>query len=347
MHHFCTLFDSNYLVRGLTLYDSLREHCGPFQLHILCLNDACYEFFQQHSLPGIVPVALATFENSSPALAEARGNRTLIEYYFTCSSAFTHFVMQQNPDIELVTYLDADMYFFADPAPIFAELEGHSIGISPHRFPGKLRKLERYGLYNVAWVSFRRDPDGLSCLQHWNDQCLEWCYDRLEGERFADQKYLDAWPDLYQGVRVIEHPGANLAPWNVGRHRIQESDGRVLVDDQPLIFYHYHGLKRVGSLPVYDTSLGYNRAVLTRTLREKVYRPYLQALVDARRHWLEEDDDGAELSGIRNFVNELWRSQLSRSLSKLAINLYSLLVCRAFMRFTPAPPTAGSQSGNR
>src|SRR5207237_5145326 len=101
------------------------------------------------------------------------------------------------------------------------------------------------GIYTVGWVSFRRDADGLACLRWWRERCLEWCRDRHEDGRFADQKYLDDWPTRFEGVRVLQHKGANLAPWNLSNVTVQIREGRIQADEEPLLFFHFHGLKQV------------------------------------------------------------------------------------------------------
>lgn len=333
MYHFCTYFDSNFLATGLTLYRSLEEQCPEFRLWVLCLDDKCHEVLSNVDFKHIVAVPLCDLEVADPALAGARANRTLIEYYFTCTAAFTLFLLDRNPEIELISYVDADLYFFADPAPIYEEMRGHSVGIIEHRFPESMKKLERYGIYNVGWVSFRRDEPGLACLGLWREQCIEWCYDRLEGDRFADQKYLDPWPGRFSGVRVIQHPGANLAPWNVARFKVHSSEGKVLVDNEILLFFHFHGLKKVNGLPLYDTSLGDNRAVLHSTLRKCVYHRYLAARRSVSGELLENGYVVIARGNVRNFVNGMWANQSLRSVSKFALVLYSMLVCRAYLIF--------------
>src|SRR5207244_8164736 len=95
----------------------------------------------------------------------------------------------------------------------------------------------------VGWVSFRRDAHALACLHWWRERCLEWCYDRYEDGRFADQKYLDDWPSRFQRVAVLQHKGANLAPWNLANYTIRANGDRVLVDEAPPILSHFQDRK--------------------------------------------------------------------------------------------------------
>jgi hypothetical protein len=333
MYHFCTYFDSNFLATGLTLYRSLEEQCPQFKLWVLCLDDKCFEVLSSGNFPNLLAVPLSDLESADIPLAESRANRSLIEYYFTCTASFTLFLLDRNPEIKLITYLDADLYFFADPAPIYGELLGHSVGIIGHRFPEAMKKLERYGIYNVGWVSFRRDQSGMACLESWREQCIEWCYDRLESGRFADQKYLDVWPVRFSGVKVIRHSGANLAPWNVAGFKLSISRNMVWVDNEKLLFFHFHGLKKVNGLPLYNTSLGDNRAILNSILRKKVYHRYLATRQSVGRELLKCGYAVTPPRTVRNFVSGVWSNRLLRSMSKLTLVLYSVLVCRAYLIF--------------
>jgi hypothetical protein len=275
--HFCTYFDRRYLVRGLALYDSLLEYARPFQLHVLCLDGPTYRILGRLALPGVRLISLAALEKGDPTLARARHDRTRVEYYFTCTPSLPLFVLNHTPGVEVVTYLDADLYFFGDPAPVAAELGSGSILIIPHRFPEYLKHAEAYGIYNVGLLSFRNDARGRACLTWWRERCLEWCHDRLEGERFADQGYLNDWPARFPGVVVLQHWGVNLAPWNVARYRLQLRQGTVLVDAEPLLCYHFHGL-RVRAHDAFDLGLEVYHTPLNDALEHGVYVPYLRKL---------------------------------------------------------------------
>lgn len=279
MHHFCTYFDSNYLPRARALHASLLAHCPSFHLHALCFDEASFARLQVLQLPHVTPIALAEFEAAHPALAAVKPTRSRLEYFYTCGPHLPLFVLGRRPEIDAVTYVDADMCLFADPQPLFDAWAGHSIGVAAHHlapFRGKSVRRDT-GRYNVGWLSFRRDRDGLACLAWWRDRCLEWCYERFEDGKYADQFYLDQWPALFPGFYEFVHHGANVGPWNVRDYRWNLRDGRVYCDDDPLILYHFHALKQVTGR-IFNTNLSATFRPPHPILRQRVYLPYIRQL---------------------------------------------------------------------
>ncbi|HND63143.1 MAG TPA: hypothetical protein PLB90_16810, partial [Opitutaceae bacterium] len=277
MRYFCTYFDSNYLSRGLALHESLTRQVPDFELNVLCMDAGAARGLRERKLPRIRVVELAALTAAHPELAAAAANRSQLEFYFTCTPWLVHHLLPGVPRGEFLTYLDADLYFFAGPEPVFDELRAASVGIIAHGFPPSLELLARYGRYNVGWVSFRHDDSGTACALDWARRCAEWCYNHPDRDRYADQKYLDAWASRFSGVVEIRHPGANVAPWNVkGRAFTADRDG-ILVDGQRLVFYHFHALRHVGG-NLYETGLHRYDAHVTPGLRDLVYVPYLERL---------------------------------------------------------------------
>lgn len=256
--HFCTYFDRNYLTRGLALYYSLRQHCRrPFLLWTLCFDDETYAILSRLNLVGLRLIRRADFEADDADLATARANRTAVEYYWTCTPSLPLYVLHQDETIEVITYLDADLFFFSDPQPIFDEFGDGSILIHGHRYsPEHAHYAETSGIFNVGLLAFRRDKSGLECLWWWRERCNAWCYARFEDGKYGDQKYLDDWPVRFSGVIVLQHPGAGLAPWNISQYQI-ESDEKILVNGYPLIFFHFHALKVVSPYVVAPSGAGY------------------------------------------------------------------------------------------
>lgn len=302
MIEFCTYFDHRYLPRAIALYRSLKLHAGPFRLWVLCLSEECARVLSDLDLPDVYWSSLQELEDNDPQLLAAKPSRTAVEYYFTCTPCWTHYLMSKHAEIEMLTYLDSDLWFLSDPSAIFRELSGKSVGIVPHRFTARSsRSHGKYGKYNVGWVTFKRDENGLACLRWWRAQCLAWCFDRLEDGKYADQRYLDAFETLVSGVHSITNVGANLAPWNVADYAIGVQGATVTVDGHPLIFYHFQGLRPVG-LGFYNSNLTAYGARLTGELRRRVYEPYLLALSSAE-------------SDLQNY-SALARAPLARSSSR-------------------------------
>src|ERR1044071_3572075 len=157
--HYCTYFDSTFLPYGLALYESLRRHSGPFVLHVLCLDELAREYLDAEGLEGVKTIRLEELEAWDPDLRAAKQTRNQVEYYFTCTPDLARYVMDREPGITDVTYLDADLYFFGDPAPIYAEIASESIAMIGHRFPADLKHLEIFGVYNVGFLFFRNDSE--------------------------------------------------------------------------------------------------------------------------------------------------------------------------------------------
>jgi len=273
---FCTYFDTNYLPRGLCLIDSLGRHCADFVLTVLCLDDLCLEQIKALDRADVVAVSLAELEAADPELLSVKAERTRLEYYFTCGPAFIQYAFDRIPESDVITYLDSDMFFYSDPQPLFDAFQGHSVGVVGHHLPA-FRKDTKEGLFNVGWLSFRRDADGCGCLALWREQCIEWCYDRHEDGKYADQLYLDQWPVLYKGFYEFTHHGANVAAWNVGDYSFSLRDGQVFVDEDPLVFYHFHGFKKIAG-NIYDPSLWLFLKAPHPVLKHHVFANYIEKM---------------------------------------------------------------------
>jgi hypothetical protein len=313
MRYYCTYFDRNYLVRGLALYRSLLKHASPFTLWVLCFDDFTHTVLSSLNQPNLKPIALSAFEAGDTALLNAKEDRTTVEYYFTCSPSLLLYILNKWPEVDVLSYLDADLFFYSSPDPIYRELGDASILIIPHRHPAQAQHLEEsFGVYNVGLLAFRNDRYGRECLEWWRERCLEWCYDRIEDGRFADQKYLDDWPTRFQRVVVLQHKGANLAPWNWMNYKIEMPNGSATVDGQTLIFYHFHGLK-VLSKRLYDiASLGEYQP-MPASLKHSLYSGYMRELKTTERwvrQWAPEAGIGhssirTDLYGLRGLVRKL------------------------------------------
>ncbi len=270
--YFCSHVDRGYLTKGLALHESLMRNNSAAKLFLLCLDSEAYDILTRLDLDGLEPVSHAEFEDD--VMRTARADRSHREYCYTCSASFTRWVLNHRAEVDMLAFIDADTCFFSDPEPLFQELGEGSISVIEHRFPDFWKQYEDHGVYNSGWACFRRDDNGLQCVDWWHERCLEWCHDWVDGDRYSDQKYLEQWPSRFDGVVVLQNPGANVAPWNVPRHSIRELDGQVLIDGEPLVFYHFCGVRKPAP-GLYNISI---LTPMSTALRRDVYGPYLAML---------------------------------------------------------------------
>ena len=274
MRIYCTLFDSGYIARGLALADSLNKHCSPNRLYILCMDNDVGMLLARLTVPNIILVRLDELEAEDKQLADVKPTRNTVEYYFTCKASLVRYVLAKNTDCERVTYLDADLFFFSDPAQLDNEIAASSVAVIEHRFSPGNQRLYKYGRFNAGWLSVRNDATGHCCIEWWRSRCLEWCHDYVDGDRYADQKYMDKFPELFNAA-VVSNIGANLAPWNIGNYILTHHDGKIFVDNHPVIFFHFQGVKRLfGSL--IESGLASYRQQLTSIARDFLFVPYLE-----------------------------------------------------------------------
>jgi len=278
--YYCTYFDRNYLFKAMSLIESLNKHeSDEFKIFIICLDEISRVILQKLNLANVILIPLHQIEERELKLIEIKKQRTLVEYYFTITPVIIYHIIGLYPEIDILTYLDADLYFFSSPQPIFEELGNQSVLIHEHRYSPEIVHLEPlYGKYNVGLLCFRNDNNGMKVLKWWYDRCIEWCYNHLEEGKFADQAYLNDWTTRFDGVVVLQHIGCGVAPWNHIQYRYTSNDDTVLINGLPLIFYHFHALSV--SYPNICLPVKYTNYPLLRPESIRwLYFPYLYSLL--------------------------------------------------------------------
>ncbi len=303
---YCAYFDHNYLSRAVLTIESLRRFEPKTPIYVLTLSELCETILRDLALPNVEIVPLAALEEAYPELAAIKPTRKLIEYYFTLSPFLPHYLFSRTA-ADRITYIDADLYFFTSPRPVLESLGEASVAITPHRFSFEFRNHVRFGLFNVAWITYRRCDEGLECLNAYKADCTAWCYDRLEDGRFADQKYLDAWPDRYPALKIIAHKGFNLAMWNIHNYMIRLKNNVVMIDDDPLVFFHFAStqMRPDGSAQVFVPHRGGRSKTV---LFEHVVAPYVAKLEEECRLLAKRFPTLATAIGNIRYQNEVQKT---------------------------------------
>lgn len=251
MYYFCTLFDSNYLDKGIVTIQSLFKVSNHITVYVLAMDNKCYDILIDLNITNLEIIKLSDFE--SEELIKAKANRSHAEYCWTCTASLIWYIFKKY-NVSNCTYIDADMYFYVDPTKYLEELisQDKTVLIVEHGFKKDWRKkyLEKNsGKFCVQFNTFMNTPEALSVLNEWRLNTLEKCSSTEKGT-LGDQMYLDEWPNKYSCVRVVEAKCLGVAPWNINRFKLVNYTDKVIHVKEngdnstfPIVFYHFHYIK--------------------------------------------------------------------------------------------------------
>ncbi len=275
---YCTVFDAGYLAQAIALHASLMRANPRAQLAFVCMDELSARVLGRLALEraSIVPYA----EFSTPELDRVRALRAHGESIWTCKPFALLHLARTIPDAEWLVYADADVMFFGDPDAALPGPRAHYL-LAPHRYHSAFAGYEATaGRYNAGYVAMRNTREGRSVIEWWRDRCVESCSAVPTATTYADQLYLDRIPELFPCGESSAHAGLNAAPWNIERYRVTASGDAVLLDDAPLLLYHFQSLRVLNSWLV-DLYAGDRR--LAAPVRHLIYDPYLERLQAAYR----------------------------------------------------------------
>lgn len=301
MNYYCTLFDSGYLTRGLSLYQSLLNTGESFFLYIFAFDNEARDILQTLSLSNVQIISLQEFEDER--LLAIKKDRTRQEYSWTCGCFSILYVLKHFKCSE-VTYLDSDIFFFNKPSLLLDEFHesGKDVMITKHRYTPEYNQSDTSGIFCVQFMTFKNNKKGLKVLNWWCDRCEEWCYARFEDGKFGDQKYLDDWETRFDCVHVLEHLGGGVAPWNVQQYDVTEGP---CVNGVPVVFYHFHALRWIEFHRFDLSSYRINKSIV-----EYIYKPYLTILQEMNRIVAGKRKDFSEryyrpAVGLLNYIRRI------------------------------------------
>lgn len=318
---FCTYTDENFLPRAFALLSSIEAHHETYKIYICLMTKKAVQIAKMLKPKNVIFLSINDLEKSFPILKKIKKQRSKIEYYFTCTPALIEYLLHKH-SLPYLEYIDADMFFFRNSENIFKKIENSSVGMTPHRFARTEQVHHIYGKFNVGWLFFRNDEDGLKCLRWWRQKCLLWCFDRVEKNRYADQKYLDYFSEVSKNIKILPLPGFNEAPWNIVPEQIRKIKKTVFVGKYPLILYHFSGLHRICGRIFDPTWSDYELKPNDRIL-DCIYIPYLSEIKKWERKvqkeikkytFLRKKSPILELKGSRSHLS-LW-NEIRKKVSK-------------------------------
>jgi len=304
--HYVTLFDSNFLPQGLSLYHSLQQQEEEFCLWVVCMDEECKDTLLELNYPNITTISLAAVE--TPELISLKLERSRAEYCWTVTPFAPRWVFEADPLVTRVTYVDADMFFFESPRPLLKKFEksGKAVMITDHHYAPEYDQSATSGRFCVQFMPFLRDESEI-VRQWWEDRCVEWCYQRMEDGKFGDQKYIESFPVLFPDeIHICQQERALLAPWNVSFYAYSKCIG-----------YHFHGFRLLENGTVCLYPPGY---LIPRPTRMMLYEQYLAVFIESMTvlGMCVKPDMGSVsfLNRVKSYCNSCIYSYINRMIEK-------------------------------
>ena len=241
-----SICSNNYFPYVRILFDSAQKHHPEVDL-FLCLADEIRTDVQL-GIAGveIIPAAELGIEN----FPDFAFRYDIMEF----NTAVKPFVMRhliQVKGYREVVYLDPDIELFAPMNSVFAAFEaGADFVLTPHLtapaefadFPNDVG-IMKAGIYNLGFIALNNSSSAIAFLQWWERKLRFQCINQQDQGVFVDQKFVDLLPAFHENVTILRDHTLNVAYWNLDQRQLSQTETGWLVDDKPLVFFHFSGIE--------------------------------------------------------------------------------------------------------
>ncbi len=272
-------FTFSYLNRARVLFQTLRRFHSDWELVALITDEPPPGF--------VLDLAQEPFDRvvwskdlDIPIFRRWLFKHDIVEVCTAVKGPFLHQACQSGT-ADAVIYLDPDTALLERLDPLVEWLRDYDILLTPHLIDANHDEMAildndvstlRTGIYNLGFLAVRTEGEGARFAAWWSERLLSYCYDEIQNGLFVDQRWCDQAPALFDRVKIIRDPGYNVASWNLSTRKVcVEKDGRILVNGEPLRFWHFTKLGPTGdamtkryagrNFPVYEIWGWYKREV--------------------------------------------------------------------------------------
>lgn len=278
--HYVTTAHGPLLPQLRALFASMQRHCRPFVLHVLTEGREVFDWALEQ-YPEIAPAAAEAFVRRHPRLTrEALPGPPRTPREVAITQRWTFAAELLGCCCDAVTVIDADLWFFSSPEPVFEEIGAATMAVLPHGFaPAALgargvtmESHRQYGLYNAGFTYFSDFAPAARFAELVRQGPIAFRdHPDENGVVIGEQGYLETLATAL-GAHVIQNPAAAPGPWCAHAQSLtRDEDGRLLFGGRPLVAWHYHSLRPGVQLADANYEVSAEQAAL-------LYEPYLAAL---------------------------------------------------------------------
>jgi hypothetical protein len=242
---FATIVSPNYLAYARVLGESLARHAAQADFQTLVVTRRTVQVRDAVDETGLQVIYAE--ELGLPDFEQLAYKYDLVELNTALKPSFLKALLARGYD--RVVYLDPDICLFDAPLPVLEALDLSEIVLIPHALAPAMDGLRpsdidflRTGTFNLGFIGLRQGAHSSALLDWWESRCLSHGFNDPGYGIFVDQKWLDLAQCYFESVRVLKHPGCNVAYWNLHERRVEHSPHGYRVNGEALIFFHFSGV---------------------------------------------------------------------------------------------------------
>jgi hypothetical protein len=242
-----TICSINYLSQAITLGDTLMQH-NPDYNFIIGLVDVTDNRLPYHLRPHFPLLEVADLR--IPDFTSMCSRYNITELNTAVKPFYFEYFFKEYPNLETAIYFDPDIMIFNPLTKLEADLKNNDAVFTPHilsPYHDDLAPREsdftNTGIFNLGFGAFRKTDATINFLKWWQEKLKTQCIVALPEGLFVDQLWAMYAIVYLDHFAVEKNAGYNMANWNLHERKLGKENGNWLVNDQPLIFYHFSSIK--------------------------------------------------------------------------------------------------------
>ena len=245
MNAIFTICAKNYLAQAKTLGYSIKKYCADVDFFILLSDEIGNDDIKCSAFNVIEGKNL----NNIEGYYDMAFKYDVIEFSTSIKPYYLDILLNEK-GYDKVLYIDPDMVVYNSLDTLFDELDHFDAILTPHLlkpyvdYQGATSEEELLfvGIYNLGFFGIKNSTVGKQMTEWWKVKLKDQCYADKEDALHVDQKWMDFLPSLYgDQIRILRHPGVNLAFWNMHEREFLDDGENYSVDGFPLIIFHFSG----------------------------------------------------------------------------------------------------------
>jgi hypothetical protein len=241
-----TICSNNYLAHAKILGKSLKKHEAGLKFYIFLCDKKINEIDYTILADEVIPI-----HEIEPAFHELALKYNIVELN-TCVKPAVFEYLFAGKNISKALFFDPDIKIFSPISKLYDELENSTIILTPHictPIPFDHKKptenhFLNFGIYNLGFIGLQNNMESQKFTGWWKNHTYNQGYVDVYKGIFVDQLPINLTPIFFKNVKILEHRGLNMAPWNLHERYISlKNNTRFVNETNELIFFHFSSFK--------------------------------------------------------------------------------------------------------